>query len=192
MSTLKVDTILKRTGTGTITVGQSGDTISIPSGATLNSAGTNTLEGIDNTPAFESYLSSDQTLSNNTSTKITFDLEAFDTDSTFNTSNNRFTPAVSGKYYIYGRLIFNDGSVANDDTHHVQIYKNGSRYADIFTKANSRDPIITYNQIIDLDSDDYVEIYANINNSDGSRAIHGSSGTDNRFAIFGAYKLIGA
>ena len=192
MSTLKVDTILKRTGTGTITVGQSGDTISIPSGATLNSAGTNTLEGIDNTPAFESYLSSDQTLSNNTSTKITFDLEAFDTDSTFNTSNNRFTPAVSGKYYIYGRLIFNDSNVGNDDTHAVQIYKNGSRYADIFTKAGSNDPIITYNQIIDLDSDDYVEIYANINNSDGGRQIHGNSGTDNRFTMFGAYKLIGA
>jgi len=34
MSTLKVDTILKRTGTGTITVGQSGDTITIPT--TLN------------------------------------------------------------------------------------------------------------------------------------------------------------
>jgi len=45
MSTLKVDTILKRTGTGTITVGQSGDTITIPSGATLNSAGTTTLAG---------------------------------------------------------------------------------------------------------------------------------------------------
>ncbi len=39
MSTLKVDTILKRTGTGTITLGQSGDTITIPSGATLNAAG---------------------------------------------------------------------------------------------------------------------------------------------------------
>ena len=40
MSTLKVDTILKRTGTGTITVGQSGDTITIPSGATLSNQGT--------------------------------------------------------------------------------------------------------------------------------------------------------
>jgi len=39
MSTLKVDTILKRTGTGTITLGQSGDTISIPSGATLSASG---------------------------------------------------------------------------------------------------------------------------------------------------------
>ncbi len=35
MSTLKVDTILKRTGTGTITLGQSGDTIDIPTGAGL-------------------------------------------------------------------------------------------------------------------------------------------------------------
>ena len=41
MSTLKVDTILKRTGTGTITLGQSGDTISIPSGATITNSGTN-------------------------------------------------------------------------------------------------------------------------------------------------------
>ena len=39
MSTLKVDEILKRTGTGTITIGQSGDTVTIPSGATLNAAG---------------------------------------------------------------------------------------------------------------------------------------------------------
>ena len=31
MSTLKVDQILKRTGTGTITLGQSGDTIALGS-----------------------------------------------------------------------------------------------------------------------------------------------------------------
>jgi len=191
MSTLKVDTILKRTGTGTITVGQSGDTITIPSGATLSVAGSS-VTAVDNTPSFESYLSSDQTLSNNTATKVTFNLEAFDTNGTFDTSNNRFTPAVSGKYYIYGRLIFNDSNVGSSDTHAVQIYKNGSRYADIFTKAESDDPIITYNQIIDLDSDDYVEIYSYISNSDGGRQIHGSDGTDNRFTIFGAYKLIGA
>jgi len=39
MSTLKVDEILKRTGTGTITIGQSGDTVTIPSGASLSAAG---------------------------------------------------------------------------------------------------------------------------------------------------------
>ena len=46
MSTLKVDTILKRTGTGTITIGQSGDTISIPSGATLSVAGSTSGIGL--------------------------------------------------------------------------------------------------------------------------------------------------
>ena len=42
MSTLKVDTILKRSGTGTITLGQSGDTLSIPSSATIANSGTAT------------------------------------------------------------------------------------------------------------------------------------------------------
>ena len=42
MSTLKVDTILKRTGTGTITLGQSGDTLAIPSGCTIANSGTAT------------------------------------------------------------------------------------------------------------------------------------------------------
>ena len=51
MSTLKVDTILKRTGTGTITLGQSGDTLAIPSGATIANSGTATGFGA-NTPSF--------------------------------------------------------------------------------------------------------------------------------------------
>ena len=39
MSTLKVDTILKRTGTGTITLGQSGDTINLPAGVLTSGFG---------------------------------------------------------------------------------------------------------------------------------------------------------
>ena len=54
MSTLKVDTILKRTGTGTITLGQSGDTIALGSGASQ------TGFGGTNTPSF--HASSDNTL----------------------------------------------------------------------------------------------------------------------------------
>ena len=45
MSTLKVDTILKRTGTGTIAIGQSGDTVDITSGSTLDLTGT-TVSGL--------------------------------------------------------------------------------------------------------------------------------------------------
>tara|TARA_R100000482_G_scaffold121874_1_gene68538 strand:+ start:160 stop:729 length:570 start_codon:yes stop_codon:yes gene_type:complete len=39
MSTLKVDTILKRSGTGTITIGQSGDTVTLGSGASQSGFG---------------------------------------------------------------------------------------------------------------------------------------------------------
>ena len=39
MSTIRVDNILKRTGTGTITLGQSGDTIALGSGASASGFG---------------------------------------------------------------------------------------------------------------------------------------------------------
>ena len=48
MSTLKVGTILKRTGTGTIAIGQSGDTVDITSGSTLDLTGT-TVSGLTGT-----------------------------------------------------------------------------------------------------------------------------------------------
>ena len=110
MSTLKVDTILKRTGTGTITVGQSGDTISIPAGATLNSAGTNTLTGIDNTPSFFAYSpNSYQAISSSTWTAINTTNESYDTANAFDTSTLKFIPQTSGKYFLFGN-IGGDGS----------------------------------------------------------------------------------
>ena len=92
VSQIKVNEIIKQSGS-TITIGESGDTISIPSGATLNSAGTNTLTGISNTPAFAAYLAndSDQSISDSTTTKIQFEAERFDTAGAYDTSNYRFT-----------------------------------------------------------------------------------------------------
>ena len=86
MSTLKVDTILKRTGTGTITLGQSGDTIALGSGASQ------TGFGGTNTPQFHAYLSSSQTLSNSVLTKISIDTEVFDSDNDF--TSNKWTPSA--------------------------------------------------------------------------------------------------
>ena len=70
MSTLKVDTILKRTGTGTITVGQSGDTIDLsnPTSVTLN-------DTMKLKPAFHVKMSADQSIANNTQTKLQFNSE---------------------------------------------------------------------------------------------------------------------
>jgi hypothetical protein len=77
MSTLKVDEILKRTGTGTITIGQSGDTIDFPTGTTISGSGANT-------PAFQANAgSTDQSIAHNTWTKLTLGTEDFDSDSAF-------------------------------------------------------------------------------------------------------------
>ena len=64
--TLKVSNIETSSGSGTITLGQSGETITIPSGATVSGAGANT-------PSFFAYLggSGGQSISDNTITKIT-------------------------------------------------------------------------------------------------------------------------
>ena len=102
MSTLKVDTILKRTGTGTITLGQSGDTISIPSGATLNSAGTNTLNGVPtdlfSSTAFYAHMDSQQNLSQDTASKVTFSQERYDLGSNYDASNYKYVVPSTGYY----------------------------------------------------------------------------------------------
>jgi hypothetical protein len=162
MSTLKVDTILKRTGTGTISIGQSGDTISIPSGATLNSAGTNTLEGINNTPSFSAKLSGDQTISNGSYTKISFATEEWDTDSTYDTSSYRWTPALIGKYNVKILIMWNNVTAQNQKLQ-LAIYKNGSFYADvenIGSSASGADPTLMINLDLSLSATDYVEAYA--------------------------------
>ena len=103
MSTLKVDTILKRTGTGTITLGQSGDTISIPSGATMDlSNATQTGVGGANSPMWVATMSAQQTGGNNSMVKINYNTEVLDTDSAYDTSTYRFTvpSGKAGKYFI--------------------------------------------------------------------------------------------
>jgi len=193
MSTLKVDTILKRTGTGTITLGQSGDTITIPSGATLNSAGTNTLEGISNTPAFFVALTTNVTISDNTITKIPFATEVFDTDSAYDSSTNyRFTvpSGKAGKYYFTFQ-----GAMGIKKDYKITIYlkKNGSYVGTeaIFTNGyqpSADDNIRShYTTLLDLAVSDYIEMWVKINNNGTNSAfIHG----DNFTTFFTGYKLI--
>ena len=76
-SILKADNIQDADGnniinesSNTITIGASGDTISIPSGATFNINGTAGTGIGTNTPAFSAYLSSNQSIPNTTETKI--------------------------------------------------------------------------------------------------------------------------
>jgi len=188
MSTLKVDTILKRTGTGTITVGQSGDTISVPTGATLSVSGS--ASGLpDNTPSFLVTISGTQSISTSTHTKVQFNSEVYDTDNTFDSSTNyRFTPAVAGKYQLsFGTLLT---SLENDEKLQLQIRKNGSALdydpSQRFYSTNSGGETVTgqTNLVVESDADDYFEAWI-FHTEGGSRDI-------GQYSYFSGYKLIGA
>ena len=56
-------------------------------------------------PAFEANLSANQSIADNTTVKVEFDREVFDTDNCYdNSTNYRFTPTKAGKYFVYSRL----------------------------------------------------------------------------------------
>ena len=93
---------------------------------------------ISNRPAFEAYLSSDQTgITDVTETKVQVNTESFDTDNCYdNSSNYRFTPNVSGKYFVYGRLTI-DEAAGNTRNALAYIYKNGSEKARSFVNFHN-------------------------------------------------------
>lgn len=141
-----------------------------------------------NTPAFEVTLSSDQTFSSASWTKIQFNTESFDTDSMYdNSTNYRFTPTIAGKYYFYISVKHNPTGSNNILNAYLALYKNGSSaaewVADCYNDINTIS--IGGGKIIDLNgSTDYVEAYV-YQNTSGTPTIE--SGITGRF---GGYKII--
>ena len=162
-SILKVDTIQDQSGNNiinenadTITIGASGDTITIPSGATLSNLGTASGFGT-NTPAFYAYVNgSAQSVSSDTVTKVTLAGTLLDTDSAF--SSNKFTvpSGQAGNYFISGSAGYN--SATDWDFHNVYIYKNGSS----ISRVSNRQEYDTTNKtsvVTTLAVGDYIELY---------------------------------
>ena len=190
--TLKVSNIQTSSGSGTITLGQSGETVALGSGATA------TGFGGDNTPSFMAFLSSDQTLSDNTYTKVQFNTEVYDSDSAYdNSSNYRFTcpSGEAGKYLVTYQLLLYDSN-ANLLGCRSALYKNGSTNQEAITEGGTSSATF-YNDtqnisvIVDLAASDYLEVYGRGNTTDsGTFVVNGNS--SERYSYFSAYKLIGA
>ncbi len=146
------------------------------------------------TPAFEAYLSSAQSVSDATETKVQCDTEVFDSDNCYdNSTNYRFTPTVAGKYFVYVNLL---GKASGDNLLASQIAtikKNGSEYAASNTQFYTnyeKQHTIMISHIIDMNgSSDYVEFFGYVNITSGSATFSVDSPKAN---VFGAYKIIGA
>ena len=194
MGTIKTTNIQSISGSGTVTLGVSGETFTVPSGVTVNmSSATQTGVGGANTPAFSAYLNADQTITDNTFTKIQFDTEVIDTDSTYdNSSNYRFTPAVVGKYVISTQVRVIGGSDNQLRKVNLHIYKNGSSRQSFIINPQDSYAMQTFNGICNLtdtvNATDYYEVYCQADVGSGTVIADG----DNLGTWFAAHKLIGA
>ena len=190
MSKINVNTIEPQSST-TVTLGASGDTISIPSGATLANSGTATGFAT-NTPAFLAIKTSVQDCTDNTYTKITFTSEKYDTNNTY--TDSKFTPGVSGKYCIYANV---GGYPVSDNGKNteIRIYKNGSTLAEHrrgyenYELQNNGTNTLFISAVVESDTDDYFEIYWRINTNNGVAARVDYNATL-LYVYFGAYKII--
>ncbi len=114
VSQLKVNEIIKQSGSS-ITIGESGDTITLPSTSTL----TNFPE---NTPCFWVAKDATQSIAGDTQVQLTYEEELLDSAGAF--ASSTFTPQVAGYYFIYAQARFNSNSDA--DQWKMELYKNGS------------------------------------------------------------------
>ena len=160
-SEIKANKISPATGTA-FTLGDSGDTFTIPSGVTLTNSGTAT--GFGTTSAVQATMSANQSFTKNVWAKINFDTENFDINNEFDTSNNRFTADEAG-YYLVAMTVVKDNAETQFNNIYSAIYKNGSVffstkvYGDYpyYTIESSLIPVTT---IVYLNgSSDYIEGY---------------------------------
>lgn len=194
MSKITVDAVEPSTGTS-LTLGASGDTITIPSGATIANSGTATGFGSDNTPAFSAYLSSDQSgIADATMTTIIFNTEVVDSDSAYDTSNGRFTvpSGEGGKYWVAFNIIMVTTGINVPTALMARVLKNGSTnmgQAEQQTHYISLVQGLYFGTILDLSAGDYIQAQGYVNTSDGSTV--SCAGDAHYRSYFTGYKMIG-
>jgi len=191
---VKTNKISPATGVA-FTLGDSGDTFTVPSGATIANLGTATGFGAgNNAPAFSAQMSGTQTISHNTTTKVEFDTEIFDTDGEYDPDTNyRFTPQTAGEYVVNANLYCDGQGQGNWRIYGIYIYKNAALFAQYsfdmatgYTNNGTKGvtAVVTMNG-----SDDYLEVFTYQFTQDSSTSPVG--GTTTALALFSAYKLNG-
>jgi hypothetical protein len=181
--TLKVGQIITSSGSGTITLGQSGETVTIPTGATITNSGTANGFGGANTPNFYAYDTSGQSLPNAATTKLNYATEVYDTDNAFASSRFTVPSGQAGKYHFTAMVGIQQSSEVTELT--IYIRKNGSsEFAG--DGQNPNYPYAFASGTLDLAVGDYVEAYCE--HYYGSAVTRQTSKISNYFQGF---KLIG-
>jgi len=188
-SQIKVNEIIKQSGSS-ITIGESGDTINLAGAA---------YSAVDNTPAFQCFRASNQTIAASTYVKIEFDTEDYDTDGCYNntsgtvtlngisTPSYSFAPNVAGKYLIGGAV--NANTSTDFDAFIVAIFKNGTQINRVINSNRHFDTAMTSFIVTANGTSDYFDIRGYTEQSGGSTLQ--ATDSSSRLMWFCATKLIG-
>ena len=148
MGTIKTTNIQSISGSGTVTLGTSGETFTVPTGVTISG-------GLTNTPSFYVYKNAVQAVANNTETVVTWTTERFDTNSAF--ASNTFTvPANLGGKYFFNVGIRWDSS-SDFEAIRISIRKNGTNFSSNWSR-NEYYQTQQITSILDLSATDTVDI----------------------------------
>ena len=144
----------------------------------------------DNTPSFGVKLSSHQSISDSTNTKINWDTEEWDTDGAFASSKFTVPSGKAGKYHFSGTVIvrnIDDGEIAS-----LRIHLNGSDSASGLNHYRFNDQGAATNTmtfcpmsvVMDLAVGDYVELF--LYHNEGS-----AQNVDSGYSRWSGHKLAG-
>jgi len=143
--------------------------------------------GIKNTPAFLVRLSSNQTLSHDTLTRIAWDTEVFDTNNGF-ASNVYTIPSGEGGKYVFSYCVFGDDS-DDTDTWSAYMELDDSQIADsnvgLCSPRSSQNMILRAVTIADCTAGQVVEVVSKHQGTNQSEEVRSSG------SFFSGYKLIG-
>ena len=177
----------------TLTLGASGNTISIPAGATIANSGTATgFGGGSNAPAFHiNKTTTGQTIADDTLTKVSFTTTVLDTDSGVDLANDKYVVPTGegGKYFIYAfcNLYPNSTGAFQEGNLHVRV--NGTtKIRSQITPSTGNAGSIDVSGIVTLAAADYVEMFIHSNVSSSDSTIYAGSGD---YTFMGAFKLDG-
>ena len=160
---------LQSAGADIATVDSSG--ITMASGKAING------DIVTATPvAFYVYKTANQSISANTTTKVTWTSERFDTNNNFdNSTNYRFTPTVAGYYQLNAHVSWNGLGTTQGN---LYIYQNGSDISKTYTVGSGFGYYNSVNIVAYANgSTDYFEIYARNSSTDNVTA-----GTQSHFS----------
>jgi hypothetical protein len=148
-------------GTGVFTIASPNSntdrTLTLPdnSGTVLTSSSSITQ---NSGPAFSAYPNAATSLTNNAYTKVLFQVEEYDANSNYDTSNSRFTPTVAGYYQISSSLAF---ATSQTTECVLEIYKNGTNHEILQDLRMTNLFIFSGSALVYANgTTDYFEIYA--------------------------------